>query len=91
MKEVLLNILICIFITFLLVPLKQTEVYCILLSPSPKLFQPVIKWGGGDFFVQALSFLMANDSEYLLTVIILLRCILPEAYNPEVSKFPLSV
>ena len=47
--------------------------------------------GGGDFFVQALSFLMANDSEYLLTVIILLHCILPEAYNPEVSKFPLSV
>ena len=47
--------------------------------------------GGGYFFVQALSFLKSNHSEYLLTVFILLHRILTEAYNPEVCKFPLSV
>ena len=46
-----------VFVTFLLVPLKQTEVYCILLlPPSPKLFQSMtISWG--DLLVQpALAF-----------------------------------
>ena len=36
-----------VLVTFFLVPLKQTEVYCILLLPPiPKLFQSItISWG----------------------------------------------
>ena len=42
--------------TFFLVPLKLTEVYCILLHPSSKLFQSMTKsWE--DLLVQAFGFL----------------------------------
>ena len=42
--------------TFFLVPLKLTEVYCILLHLSPKLFQSMTK-SREDLLVQAFGFL----------------------------------
>ena len=40
--------------TFFLVPLKLTEVYCILLHPSSKLFQSMTK-SREDLLVQAFG------------------------------------
>ena len=44
--------------TFFLVPLKLTEVYCILLHPSPKLFQSMTK-SREDLLVQAFRCLQS--------------------------------